>query len=70
MNNKCPKHGEYQNWMMRCPKCKDEEDKAMIWLSVSAFIIIGLLVVGFNLLRAKLVYHDWRCAWAECRFIK
>ncbi len=43
-----------------------ENVKAAVLLSL---IIIGVLAVllGIRLVLAKVVYHDMRCAFAECR---
>jgi len=70
MTNICKKHGEYQDWMFGCPKCKDEQDRFEMKATAVLITMIILGVIGFRYIWAKYVYHDARCMWAECRILK
>lgn len=71
MEQKCKKCGreysKYSPWNVKCYYCtKKEERNAMIIVGVVALAV----VLGARLLWAKFVYHDFRCALAECRIMK
>ena len=70
MNNTCPKHGEYWKYAMRCPKCKDDEDRQFVWFTVVVIVCIIAISIFIRYEWAKHVYHDTRCVWAECRIVK
>lgn len=67
----CEKHGEWDTFgNFRCPKCKEESDKWENYILAGIIVLIFAAVIGLRLLYAKLVFHDMRCAWAECRILK
>jgi hypothetical protein len=39
------------------------------WL-VSFVLVVGAIVMGFEIFEAVVIYDDWRCLFTECRIVK
>lgn len=38
--------------------------------TIIALVVLFVIILGVRLLWAKIVYKDFRCAFADCRIIK
>lgn len=56
------------SWKCRCGEYKPKKtDWGYILFCIGFSILFIGVVLGFRILWAKFVYHDMRCAFAECR---
>jgi len=58
--------GKLSNYGL-CYDCSDKADNKLFWKQVAICVMGVVLIIGFRVLWAKVVYKDSRCAWAECR---
>lgn len=73
MKNKCTKCGKELYTVYDfglCYECSEKQDKFMTLLTFGGIILFFVILGGIRLLWAKFVYHDYRCAFGECRIIK
>jgi len=70
MKNTCHICGKEISFGFQCYKCKEKEDRGVMYFVIGTVLIFSLLIFGIRVMWAKYVFHDWRCALSECRIIK
>lgn len=73
MKNKCKECGKelsYFSTTLTCYDCEQKENiKLVKFFGVVLFVLV-VVFIGGKFLFAKVMYDDYKCAFANCRIIK